>query len=323
MNAKTIKSNKLKGLKRWLSVAALSAMAAVFNTSAMAENVEKSFDVAQGGKLTLDTDVGAINISTHGEDRVDVRVEIEGFDSDVFAVSFNHRGDSLTIEGDKQSHGSSWGRRSVKFEIVVPERYDLDLKTSGGSIRVANLTGRVDANTSGGSLRFGTIIGDIHGRTSGGSITVEGARGEVDIRTSGGSLKVGDVTGNVKGRTSGGSIDLGKVSGSADVKTSGGSISIEEVGGAVVGRTSGGSIKVTIAKQPQGATELRTSGGSVTAYLAEDIAVNVNARGDKIKSDFEIDGKRKAKRKLEGAVNGGGPELDLRTSAGTVTIKKI
>jgi len=320
--SQTFESNKGSTLRRWLSVAAISSMVTLFSFSAHAKEIEKSFDVAKGGELKIKTDVGSIDVSTHSSSTIDVQVEIEGYDSDEFEVNFNHKGDSLIIEGDKLKRNSGWGSRKIAFEIVVPESYNLDLNTSGGSIRVTDLTGKVDTHTSGGSLHFGHINGDIKGHTSGGSINVDGAEGEVDIHTSGGSINVGDVKGNLKGRTSGGSITLGKISGEADVKTSGGSIDIKEVGGAIIGKTSGGSINVTISKQPSGPTELHTSGGSVTAYLADNIAVDLDARGKKIKSDFEVDGQTKAKRKLQGEINGGGPELSLKTSSGNVYIKK-
>lgn len=323
MNFRASVLNKQARLGRWLSIATLSSVLAVFSLGAYAEEINKSFDVGRDGTLKIDTDVGSIEIATHAAETVKVTVEIDGFDSDDFEVTFDHDGDSLSIEGDKRNNSSSWGRRSVHFDIVVPEQYNLSLDTSGGSIRVSDLKGQVAAKTSGGSLRFGNIAGDIKGRTSGGSIKVEEALGDVDIHTSGGSIHVGTVEGNVVARTSGGSITLGKVSGEANVKTSGGSIKVESVGGAITGKTSGGSIKVAMAKQPTGDTELRTSGGSVTVYLADDIAVDLEARGDKVKSDFEVNGKTKAKRKLHGPINGGGPKLELRTSSGTVYIKSM
>lgn len=306
------------------SVLMITALLALLSTSVWADReIEKSFDVEQGGLLELDTDMGSINVESHSSNRIKVSVEIEGWDEDEFEVSFKTTSNGLKIEGDKTGgNWGSWGSRRVRFDITVPQNFNLDMRTSGGSIRVDDLIGNVEVDTSGGSLRFGNIEGEIDGRTSGGSIRVEGAKGNVKVRTSGGSLSIGDIAGDIHGRTSGGSIRLGAVSGTADVATSGGSIRIEEVGGQVEAKTSGGSVELTLSKQPKGHSDISTSGGSITAYLADGIAVDLYARGRKVYSDFSVNGETSAKYKLKGPINGGGPELELQTSAGNVYIKK-
>lgn len=146
----------------------------------------------------------------------------------------------------------------------------------------------------------------------------------VDLNTGGGSIDIQDLTGKVDAFTSGGSIELGQIRGDVDVKTSGGSIRVEEVAGNIDANTSGGSIKAVISEQPTKDCRLKTSGGSVTAYLKPSIAVNLNAStsGGRVRSDFTVDGTVK-KSKIRGTINGGGPELYLKTSGGSVNIKEI
>ncbi len=312
--------NRLQvAIKNIVSVSLLLGL--VFSGQLLAEeDIKKSFDMEPGGLLKLDTDIGSIEVNSHSKNRVDVQVEIDGLDADEFEVSFKQNGDKLVIKGDRK--GGGWGSRKVHFEITVPKEFNLDMRTAGGSIRVDDLKGEVLVNTSGGSLYFGNIEGQIDGHTSGGSVTVDGAKGNVEVRTSGGSLTLGDIDGDVYGRTSGGSIRLGAVSGETNIATSGGSIRIEDAGGKVKAKTSGGSVDITISRQPKGDSEIATSGGSITARLAEDIAVTLDARGQKVRSEFEVNGETSAKYKLKGPINGGGPELELHTSAGNVYIKK-
>lgn len=286
------------------------------------EEIKKSFDMAPGGLIKLNTDVGSIEVNSHNKSRVDVEVEIDGLDADEFEVSFEQKGATLVIKGDRRGGSWGWGSRKVHFEITVPKEFNLDMRTAGGSIRIDDLKGEVMVNTSGGSLYFGNIEGQIDGHTSGGSVTVDGAKGNVEVRTSGGSLTLGDIDGDVYGRTSGGSIRLGAVTGETNIATSGGSIRIEDAGGKVKAKTSGGSVDITISRQPKGDSEISTSGGSITARLADDIAVMLDARGHKVRSEFDVNGEKSAKYKLKGPINGGGPELELHTSAGNVYIKK-
>ncbi|NVK88290.1 MAG: DUF4097 family beta strand repeat protein [Gammaproteobacteria bacterium] len=304
---------------RWVSVLLLVTGISVANAD---QTIEKSFPVTPGSLLKVATDTGSIQVSTHNKSVIEVKAEIDGFEADDFSVSFLPEGGGLTVTGNKRSTDWGWGSKRVKFSFVVPKTFDLTLDTSGGSINIDDLIGTVKVRTSGGSLSFGKIQGDIEGRTSGGSIEVSGSKGNVRVHTSGGSLTLGDIEGDLHGRTSGGSIRLGTVTGKADVATSGGSIRIENAGGEIKARTSGGSVDVYFTQQPQGDSEISTSGGSITARLDKSIAVNLYARGRKVYSDFPVNGETEAKYKLRGPINGGGPELELQTSSGSVYIRE-
>jgi len=79
-----------------------------------------------------------------------------------------------------------------------------------------------------------------------------------------------------------------------------------------------------MSEQPQGDSRLTTSGGSVTAYLEASIAVDLSAStsGGRVHSQFDINGSV-SKKRIDGEVNGGGPRLVLKTSGGSVNIKKL
>ena len=144
------------------------------------------------------------------------------------------------------------------------------------------------------------------------------------VKTGGGSIDLDKLNGEVKARTSGGSISLGSIQGDVDVKTSGGSIRVDDVAGNINAHTSGGSIKATLRKQPTANCRLTTSGGSVTAYLDPSIKVDLYAStsGGRVRSDIPVRGSID-KRSIKGDINGGGPDLVLKTSGGSVTIKEI
>lgn len=287
------------------------------------KEIRKSFDVAPGGKLELNTDRGAIEVRTHDASRVDVLVTLETrtrdrsdakeiFDD--FHVSFHPAGADVRLQGeDKGREGGGWfGFRNdssnlkVQWLVTVPQQYEVDLRTSGGSISVHDLNGDVEARTSGGSLKFGRVQGTVNGRTSGGSIRIEETGGDVNVSTSGGGIGINRARGDVKARTSGGSIK------------------VDEVFGAIDAVTSGGSITATLSSQPTNDCRLSTSGGSVTVRLAPDVAVDLDARssGGRVSADIPVTVQGTMdKRRLQGTVNGGGPALVLRTSGGGISIR--
>ena len=317
-------------------------LAATAIADASVENhIERSFQVTPGGRLTIDSDRGSIEVRTADHDQVDVKIErkvkkhgkwtVEEVLGD-FAIAFDHNDDGVTIRAKhNQEILRRWGRERnrlrVKFLITVPQRYSVDLKTAGGSISVEDLEGEVRSQTVGGNLQIGKIRGPVWGRTAGGNIEVEGTEGDADVKTSGGKITIGSVEGAVEAKTAGGSIRIDRATGSVNAKTSGGSITVEEVMGGINAKTSGGSIKAYISRQPEGDCSLETSGGSVTAYLVEGIALDVEARttGGNVSTDVPVttvvQGKI-SKGRLQGAINGGGPLLKLRTFGGSIHLRK-
>jgi hypothetical protein len=230
-----------------------------------------------------------------------------------YDIQFNHRGNDVTIEAKYKKKGlrGFWNNIGkylrVKFIITVPSEYNVDLNTKGGSITVENLHGEVLSKTSGGSLNFDSIDGNISGKTSGGSISI------------------GEVIGRSNIRTSGGSIHIMRADGPVDAHTSGGSITVEEVIGTIKAHTSGGSVKAYLSRQPESDCRLTTSGGSITVELSGDIGLDLDAKtsGGRVHTDFKVTlSGTISKRSLQGEMNGGGPELYLRTSGGSIYLKK-
>ena len=241
------------------------------NRGEFIETIDKTYKVNKGGTLYLSSDEGPIDVETWFEDKVrivvikraDVRNESRA--EEIFEeieVTITKSGKDVTVKGR-----TPWRRRRrssvLSFEITVPYKYNVDVETDGGSIRIADLEGNLSANTEGGSIKVGQIKnGDVNVKTAGGSIKiVEIINGNGIAITAGGSIKVGDVSGDLSVKTSGGSIKLGRISGKAYAHTSGGSIKVEEGGTDLDASTSGGSISVNYANGP---VKVSTSGGSIS-----------------------------------------------------------
>jgi hypothetical protein len=293
--------------------------------------VRRTFPVHDGGTLILDTDVGnvhvvpgaggvVVNITRHARsqkelDRVHLTLEQQGNDVHVGA------------RYEQMSRWFSWGNDlDMTFDVSVPARYNVELKTAGGSVKVGDLHGFVHARTSGGSVRVAHIDGAVDAHTSGGSVHLDGATGNAVLHTSGGSVVVGDVRGNLEIKSSGGSLNVHRVGGTILARTSGGGITISEALGAIDAESSGGPIHATITGQPRGDSRLSTSGGGITVSLAPRVAVDLDAHssGGGVNSDVPITVMGKiSDDALSGKVNGGGPRLVLRTSGGGIHVGRL
>ena len=131
----------------------------------------------------------------------------------------------------------------------------------------------------------------------------------VDLETQTGRIKVGDLDGMVRAYTSAGGIEL------------------ESVGGDVNAKTSAGNIQATMIAQPQNECSFRTSAGNITVTLIPDVTVDMDAEtwaGD-VSTDFtvaRVSQRKFLKNGLKGSINGGGPPLKLRTTAGNIHLQK-
>jgi DUF4097 and DUF4098 domain-containing protein YvlB len=267
-----------------------------------AENLKKSFTVKPHGQLVVEVDFGAIEVTTHASDQVSIHVvrrvsrgtkaDEEAFLQDR-PVTLSQEGDTVTVHSKAGTKNVwSWkGRQRVdgKYTIALPAQFNVRLKTSGGGIEVRDVQGEVKVNTSGGGIDVSGGGGSLNGHTSGGSIAVKSFRGPVRVDTSGGGIRVEGVAGKVEGSTSGGSISASLPSLSESVK-------------------------------------LTTSGGSVTLRVPADAAFDLDAStsggGASSEMPVTITGK-KSKSHLKGQVNGGGKSVVLRSSGGSVRVKKI
>ena len=286
-------------------------------TPLLADGIDYSFAATPGEELKVTAKGGAsIRVETSSSSNVSINISRRN-DSESrilsdYDIEAYRDGGAIVVEIERKSWLSGFlgiFNRGLAITVEIPHRFDVDLSTSGGSIRIADLEGRVHARTSGGSLRFESIDGSIDAHTSGGSINIEACSGETKVTTSGGSIKIERADGTVTAHTSGGSIR------------------VHEVRGTINASTSGGSVEAYIREQPTADSSLTTSGGTVKVVLGNDVAVDLSARtsGGRVYNDFEIliaAGGSTSKNRLEGAINGGGPELKLRTSGGSIHVRR-
>lgn len=317
---------------------ALGLLAVSAAEAAIDSNVHKSFSVAEGGTLIIDTDIGDIKVDPRaGGVTIDVmrhaRTSSQSRANDLFRdfeLQFSQEGNNVRVTG-KYDHPFRWfnlfgNDLDVKFIVTVPARYNVDLHTAGGDVHVGDLNGEVRAKTSGGDLDLGRIAGVVDAHTSGGDVKIAGARSTVMLSTSGGDVEVGDAAGNVTAKTSGGDIDIHRVAGNLSAHTSGGGITIQEAHGAIDASTSGGSIEARMAQRPGADSSLKTSGGGITLTLAGNVAIDVDAHtsGGDIETDVPVTllGKQ-SDSTLEGKLNGGGPRVVLRSSGGDIRLRRM
>jgi DUF4097 and DUF4098 domain-containing protein YvlB len=233
----------------------------------------QSFTVNKGDKLQVSVESGDIWIS--GWDKNEVSIKVEGIaDEDMDSLQMGQSGNIVRVRFS-DSHGWSG---YVRFDIQVPSQFDMNLRTSGGDIRLqGNLTGTISGNTSGGDIRLGDVKGRLEMSTSGGDIMAGSVDGDAILHTSGGDIQVTNITSRVELHTSGGDITVGNVGKSMKASTAGGDVIVGDVGGEADVSTAGGDIQVG---KVSGSATMKTAGGDIRLDGASGVVMAKTAGGD-------------------------------------------
>jgi TonB family protein len=216
---------------------------------------------------------------------------------------------------------------------------DLRAFTAGGHINAGNIAGDASLRSGGGHIRAGQIGGQADLETEGGNITVGQAGKLVSVRTGGGQIDFGEVRGSVRAQTGGGGIRVMYVSGPMEVESSAGSICLTRVAGTVRAATAGGTITAWINPDASssggtvhlpGLSQLTSGNGDIIVFLPRNLAADIDAVVEsggqqRIEADpalaLQVQNRGNGPVHAMAALNGGGPQLKLRTTAGKIRLQ--
>lgn len=268
---------------------------------------DRTFNIAARNNLILDASSGDVQISSWNKNEVNIKILGNDQAKEKVEFIFKESKDAIRVQAKYGwALSNIFKKIQMRFEVKVPNDFNLEANTAGGEIKIKDINGKITAKTSGGEINLTNISGKITATTSGGDIIFNSATGNIEINTSGGDIIGKQFSGNLKASTSGGDISLS----GADTKIS--------------ASTSGGDISVDYSGQNQG-IELRTSGGDIIVTLPSDFnaSANLSTLGGSVKSDFKGNNAVKiSSTKFEADINNGGNPLILKTSGGDIIVKK-
>lgn len=307
--------------------AALLLLFASLGVARADSRIERTLKLAPGGRLRVDTEMGSVSVT--GTAQNDARVVVTSRRDDLserLAITFNEEPGVASVVGKKR-HRDGWfsgWHGNVHFEIQVPARTQVELRTSGGSVSLEGTESRADLRTSGGSVRVHRLTGDLQAETSGGSIDLAEIQGQARVETSGGAIDARAIGGALTANTSGGSVEIVDVKGDIRTRTSGGSMHIRGAGGLLDAETSGGGIEASFTRGNAHGGRLESSGGSVRVSVDPQVDLTIEASGDAVHTDvpLRMEGQI-SRRHVHGDLNHGGATLRVGTSGGSVRIEPL
>jgi hypothetical protein len=309
-------------------------------TKAAIKNV---FVTTSGGSISVNgTDASEARIEVYvrpNNDRDISKEELKQRLDENYTLEITDTNNELHAKAKSKHNNMDWRKSvSISFKIYVPKAVATNLTTSGGGIKLADITGEQNFTTSGGSLHVTNVSGKIKGRTSGGSIHADGLKEDIDLVTSGGSITASNCEGRINLVTSGGSLKLSQLKGNISATTSGGSVNGNNIMGELSTSTSGGSISLTqLACSVDGSTsagsinaqfnalgkfiKLNTSAGSINLKMPSQKGLDLDLKGNRVSA--ELSGRFQGtneKDRIEGKLNGGGVPVTANASSGRVSL---
>ncbi len=275
------------------------------------EDFHYSYPLAAGGRITLESLNGSVEISSWDKDSVEINgtkyASSEQGLKDI-KIDVSSAPNLLQIKTVPVFGTRNLGAR---YSLRVPRRVQLDrIISSNGAIRVEEIEGTVNLRSSNGTVRVARL------------------KGQLEVQTSNGSIEASSQTGNATLHTSNGSIRVEMNKGGLDATTTNGSLTARltqaDTTQPVRLGSSNGHIDLTMdAVRDVHAT---TSNSSIVVHLPSAVNARVRAHtsNSSVTTDFDVlTHGTISKHSLEGTLGSGGPLIDLSTSNGGIKVLKL
>ena len=293
--------------------------------------------VAVGGVMRLE-------VYPPGSSRVITELEISLPKQLAFVWVNNRSGSVEMYDLDGSVQADSGGGPLVMDRI----RGDVHGHTGFGEIRLGTIGGSAQCSSGGGSITLESATGEMNCVTGGGDIGVKFAGGAVAVSTEGGNIHVEKAGSTVRARSVAGVVEVVQARGAVFADTGGGSIQIGSANG-VRAESAAGTIRVRGGSGPMTVStmagnilaeliagghladsSLVSGSGDITVMIPAGMGLALRARNDsgvspRIVSDFpELQVRSVGFRSPQGqgAINGGGPVVEVSTSGGAIYLRR-
>lgn len=307
----------MRNLSLLLGALLIAGLLSPSPASAQNRTLSETVSLDPNGSVSIDNHEGSIAVTTWDRDVVQYNVEIdadEGSDQlENTEIRVDRSNRSLRLETEYRERGSffSWGRDTppVHYTLRMPRTARLTIDDHESEIDVTGLQATLRIDTHEGPIR------------------VADHRGDVTIDSHDGRIELHNVTGRLDVDTHEADVQASNLNGDLDIDAHDGTIAVERLHGAFALDTHDATADVSFAEFTDD-VEIDTHDGRVTLNLPADVGFNLTTDFDDatLDSDFDLGSIRIAdddddEINYRGAVNGGGPRVDLSAHDGRFTLR--
>lgn len=298
-------------------------------------NINESADLDLSGidSINVQCVSGKINV-TEGKPHASLTGSILSSQPKDNYLVVEKNGSTLTVKFDSNVIFPSTISTNVTLNVSLPKDVLTNLNVSGASadaeIRGLQLKDmRVDtasgfttiSDCTGGALHIGAASGKID--------VGDGQFDRIDASSTSGTVNVTNVTGDVSANCTSGTVNVENITGSVKAGSTSGVVRITNTTGDVsITNTSGGAY-VSQSQKEIGDIRIALISGTVEVKLNPESSFDIDAETTSggFSTDFDVTvsgsmSKRVVGEDLSGKVNGGGPQVNLSTTSGSIRVNK-
>jgi len=249
-------------------------------------------------------------------------LEVQMSDADV--ILEESRGDQVTVAFYVDGHGEEeWARELF-------EGMEFKAETSGGTLYVEARDPHMDRSDWSDHRGFSStaVIGiprdmDLSVMTADGDITADRLGGRANLSSADGDVVIDSAEGETLNVSTadGDIVIMGLSTTRAQVSTADGDISLDDVRSSLSVSTGDGDMRITFSEAHE--ASISTGDGDVVLFVPTTIRATFRLAGEylNIAPGMELMG-RVRDDMIEGDLNGGGPEIEVRTGDGSITLRQ-
>ena len=272
------------------------------------EDFHYSYNVSPGGRLSLETFNGSVEITGTAGNAVEINGTKYANTQQALKdlkIDVSQTGNGIQVK-TVRPYGARGGM-GARYSIRIPREFELErIVSSNGSVRVEDVQGAANLKSSNGSVRVSRVQGNLNATTSNASIEAHDLTGNALLHTSNGSVRAEVTKGTLEATTSNSSIEARLINPPDQT------VRLD---------TSNGHIDVTMT--PLRDVRASTSNSSITVHLPANPNARLRARtsNSSISSDMDLvlHGTQ-SKTNWDGTLGSGGPLLDLSTNNGGIKL---
>src|SRR5712671_3278056 len=180
------------------------------NSERFHEDFHFSHPLTAGGRITLDTFNGSVEISGWDKDTVEISgTKYANTEMRMHEIHVDVTPSPGLVAIRTSRPSDRRGNSGARFVIHVPRKAELDgITSSNGPIRIDSMEARARLRTSNGAIRISNISGPLDAQTSNGMVEATGITGDTQLRSSNGAIRAEVRRGSLEARTSNGSINV-------------------------------------------------------------------------------------------------------------------
>ena len=145
---------------------------------------------------------GSVRIVGAQDKVVRIRVTENGRACGDCGVQLDQGSDGIQVHSTRPGTGGA----QLRFEIEVPEHFDLDLNSAGGAVSIEGVDGTIKGLTESGELELRRLSGTVDLETRNGDVTLRESYVNGRVHTVGGRVLLEDVSGTVAGSSAKGKV---------------------------------------------------------------------------------------------------------------------